>query len=1119
MSTSLKPAYTADGRLIEAEQFYALACDPARNVVVEACAGAGKTWMLVSRIMRALLAGAQPQEIVAITFTRKAAGEMRERLADWLREYAEATPEQRVLALRQRGMTAAEAARMEPALASLQQQLLTAGRQVEIRTFHAWFTQLLRAAPLELLEAQGISPELQLLEDESELMPDLWKRFHQMLLDTPELLQTYRDLSISQGRNKVQAWLEAGFAKRVEIRLASLGGTLLDSVPGADSVAARYAAVSSPIAFFTELRPGLAALASILGGAKTATPKAAAEAIEQALSLEDERAFKGVWGALFTASGTPKKRLGEAPELAAMCDQLLELKRAMDQHEARDLHLKMCKLTLALIDEFEGLKRARGFVDMNDLERGALALLGDPIQSGWVQQRLDARVKHLLIDEFQDTSPLQWHALHACLEGYVGAGGGTSGQAPPSVFIVGDPKQSIYRFRRAEPRVFAAAAEFVRSGLDGVVLACDHTRRNDPAVLNTVNQVFLQAVEHGQYEGFRPHTTEHGEGDAQAGLFSIEAPERVEAEREAAEEGQWRPSLTVPRSAAEQHTREPEAKRIAAYVAGLVTAQGVKPGDVFVLARKREGLRVLAHELRIAGVPYVAPEDVSLTQSADVQDMLAVLDVLASHGHNLSLAHALRSPLFGASEEDLLQLARMSGAVTWLGISTEEAKPATWWDALHSAAPGTLSAALERARDLLAAWATLGGSLTPHELIDRIVEEGGVRQRIAAAVRPAERHARLGAMDALLAAALDLDGGRYQSLYGFVRALRARSISYSVPMETDAVQLLTIHGAKGLEAKVVILMDSDAPPARAETSTVAVAWPVESAVPTTVAFLVSESAPPQSLQALLDEEKLQRGREELNALYVALTRARSTLVVSRSILKRSTSAQTWWSRLQPLAAPLPELEPQAGAVQATRPYVLMQLPAAPVRAAAAAPADVGVALPEAVQESAALGEALHRVMEWATGPGGTKSDLDSLVAAAAQMYGLEPKRQQALHTHAQSILQSPACRVVLHGEQLIWAGNEVPVLGRGGEDLRIDRLVCVRRDDGERTWWVVDYKLNEAPERVPEYLQQISGYREAVMAMQPGEEVRTAFINGAGSLIDCTAELLRAERLTDRMAG
>lgn len=151
-------AYFIDGRLADSTAFYARACDPARSVVVEACAGAGKTWMLVSRILRALLAGAEPQQIVAITFTRKAAGEMRERLSKWLGDFALASPETRVAELRLRGMSEGEARAAESRLAGLHEQLLRGGRFVEIRTFHAWFAQLLRAAPLELLRSQGISP-------------------------------------------------------------------------------------------------------------------------------------------------------------------------------------------------------------------------------------------------------------------------------------------------------------------------------------------------------------------------------------------------------------------------------------------------------------------------------------------------------------------------------------------------------------------------------------------------------------------------------------------------------------------------------------------------------------------------------------------------------------------------------------------------------------------------------------------------------------------------------------------------------------------------------------------------------------------------------------------------
>ena len=154
---------------------------------------------------------------------------------------------------------------------------------------------------------------------------------------------------------------------------------------------------------------------------------------------------------------------------------------------------------------------------MADLERCALALLRDGELAGWVQERLDLRVRHLLIDEFQDTSPLQWHALHAWLAAYAGAGGGASGQRPPGVFIVGDPKQSLYRFRGAEPRVFEAAAPFVRRGLGGQRLACDHTRRNAPPVIEAINRVFEAAAaaraSSPAFAATRPRSQPIGRGD------------------------------------------------------------------------------------------------------------------------------------------------------------------------------------------------------------------------------------------------------------------------------------------------------------------------------------------------------------------------------------------------------------------------------------------------------------------------------------------------------------------------------------------------------------------------------------------------------------------------------
>ena len=139
--------------------------------------------------------------------------------------------------------------------------------------------------------------------------------------------------------------------------------------------------------------------------------------------------------------------------------ELQRLLTARRQHDAWQHQERMARLARCLMAEFAAVKHQHGWVDMNDVERTALVMLADPILSGWVQERLDARIRHLLVDEFQDTNPLQWQALHAWLSGYAGSGGGASGQKPPSVFIVGDPKQSIYAFQGADPERFLAEAQ------------------------------------------------------------------------------------------------------------------------------------------------------------------------------------------------------------------------------------------------------------------------------------------------------------------------------------------------------------------------------------------------------------------------------------------------------------------------------------------------------------------------------------------------------------------------------------------------------------------------------------------------------------------------------------
>ena len=1128
-----QPAYRIDGALVSADAFYAVACDPRRHVVVEACAGAGKTWMLVSRIVRALLDGAQPQEILAITFTRKAAGEMRARLNEWLTALSTdgGSDADRVLALQQRGLDAATAQALAPALAGLQQRLQQAGRSVEIRTFHAWFSQLLKASPLDLLIELGVQRDAQIVEDIADHESEVYRRFHAAVVADETLRTDYHQLVQRRGRSQLRKWLDAAWAKRVEIELADAAGTLEPSVapPTAPWPQADPAAHPTQWVQSSELRQTLQRCARALGAAGGKKAADAARAIEAALTVEASPAaavFDALWSALFTKTDTPRKGLGDSALQQAAIDGLTILRDAVAQHEARDEHLRMVRLSRVLFAELAAYKRSRGLVEMADLERCAVALLGDSALSGWVQQRLDARVRHLLIDEFQDTSPLQWHALAAWLSGYAGAGGGASGQRPPSVFIVGDPKQSIYRFRRAEPKVFEAARDFVQQGLAGGVLSCDHTRRNAPEVLAVLNTVFEQADIDGQFTGFRPHSTSLGPVPG-AGVSRLQAVLRESKDRSSDEVDEpWRDTLAVPRLEPEQRLRQQEADSVA-WAVHEVLAGGVSPGEVQVLCRKRESLRLAAAALAALGVPCAAVEQALLQDAPEVRDLVAVLDVLASPGHALSLAQALKSPIFGCSDDDLVRLATavanaVGSSATQAAVDTESTAagdadefdddlsaqdaaprrrtdPLGWWHALHDLPEP--NATLQRARELLSAWQQAARVLPPHDLLDRIVSEGDVMARTLAAVPPVRRAAAQAAIEALLAQSLSLDGARGATPYNFVRALRRRRLTITVPAQPDAVQLLTIHGAKGLEAEVVFVMDTQPEPPKADTASLLVHWPVHSTHPLTCAFVYAESRCPPLLAPLFADEQAARRREELNGLYVAMTRAKHRIVISATVPHGAPTAASWWQRLEPHAVMWSPVQADPVALDAAIPPARVQvLPTWQATAStAAAPRDERD-VSNRDSETSRLGQAVHRVLEWAVRRDAPEPiALDTLCAAAAREFGTD---SSAVLRIAGAILRSSACQRFFNAQRLIWAANEVSVVD-GGELLRIDRLVHLRvTEDEPETWWVLDYKLSHAPDQLDAYRQQLARYQRAVSRLQPGEIVRGAFITGSGAVIE-----------------
>ena len=1129
----LQAAYEHNGRSVSPQAFYAIACDPRRTVAVEACAGAGKTWMLVSRIVRALLDGVDPQtgqlsvqphEILAITFTKRAASEMRERLYLWLQEFAVAEPAARLQALRDRGVILpsdplAQAA-LSTHLAQLYASLLDNGRQVQIRTFHSWFAALLRSAPLNLLQQMQLPANYELLEDDATAKALVWRRFYAALLaandadDTAEaghdsLQADYQAVVMDYGRSQTDKALQTALDKRTEFALADAQGVVEESVLPFSQQYPDFAGLSEPDDYLRahpQRWQVLLDAARALGAAGAKTFVAKGVELEAALSRHD---LDAAFAALLTDKNEPRKFSEKVAGLAQVRhaqDLVLCVLAVRAQHQAWLYQQRMTRLSRLLLQAFAALKRERGWVDMNDVERAAQRMLSDTQLSGWVQERLDARVKHLLIDEFQDTNPLQWQALRAWLSSYAGAGG----QAP-SVFIVGDPKQSIYRFRRAEPQVFKAAQAFVREGLGGDLLSCDHTRRNAPLVIATVNAVMQEAQQADGYEGFRPHTT-----DATATGRMCKLPPIPRSAKEALDNGAvdngavstgWRDSLTSPREIPEETLRTLEARQAAYWIASQLQAispdarqsnpqaDPLMPRDVMVLSRKRAGLLPLQNELRQLNIAAQIGEKTDLIDCCEVQDVVALLDVLVSPQHDLSLARVLKSPIFGLGDEALVQLA--------LAQRATPAIPATWYELLQQSE--LVSPQGQPVAACLTRWKTWLDTLPPHDALQAIYTDADLLAQFARAAPATQREAVLANLRALLGVSLQTGGGRFATPYAFVRALKSGGVLAPAAVNPQAVRLLTIHGAKGLEAKLVLLLDTDTPERNADTMGVLVDWPGEAAWPSKFVFLASESQPPACAKATLATELRERQREELNALYVALTRARQTLAIS-SIAPYRAAERSWWQRLQALADPV-EVVPEAACVgpQPEAPgasaasFLLKELPPAPnkVTPVGSAPEQdtqtVDDPVDEALDLESRLGLAMHRLLEW-----GRVSAVNT--AAAAQEFGLSLSQGQQAADRAEGILQGEGAWA-WRDDVVGWAGNEVSLIYQG-ETLRLDRLV--QRRDGQHAgqWWVLDYKSALAPQHQPLLVQQLRHYQAAVQALYPQDLVKAAFLTPQGAVIE-----------------
>lgn len=1216
-SATSSPAYTAGGKAVSSADFYAIACNPARAVVVEACAGAGKTWMLVSRILRALLAGAEPQHILAITFTKKAAAEMRARLQEWLAEFATAPPEKLLEGLQARGMSASEAARHAPALQGLYLKLLRQGRTVQIRTFHSWFAALLRAAPLQILQQLQLPPDYELLEDDSRAVQAVWQPFHAALLRDSALLADYQSLLDEHGRSNAKKALTAALERRTEFTLADAHGIPLASVPHYTQEFAHcphLQGADDPITATMQnaaVRDLLQQAARALGQSTGKTANNAATALEKALGANS---WQDICTALLTQKNEPRKLNGKSDNLPIVIqaqDALDETLQAQTQHQGWQHQQRMVRLTRLLCQTYAQVKHRQGWIDMNDVESAARVLLQDRHLGAWVQERLDASVRHLLIDEFQDTNPLQWQTLHAWLQSYAGAG-----QAP-SVFIVGDPKQSIYRFRRADPEVFSAARAFVQQALQGELLGCDHTRRNAQAIIAAVNANMLAAQTSGLMGEYRAHTTQAEHSGHVLALPQIPRPDKktktaananvnanadtdtsTDADTPADETAQpWRDSLTTPKVEAEERLITLECQQAARWLGSLIQA-GLPAGEIIVMARKNDHLATMKQALAACAIPAQLAEKSPLADAPEIQDIIALVDALISPRHDLSLAHALRSPLFGLSDVQLTDIAlgvqqaaqqlaeqaeeqteaqtqeqaaphtstnaTSSAATSSAATSTAQAASPSWLAWLLGHAPSTQPAPeqstepdterdSERDSEPERPWAALASRLQrwqhwlqhlpPHDALDAIYRDGDLLARYAAATPAASRVAVLERLQALLPQTLALDGGRYASAYGWVRAMRSgNSQNAPASISPNTVRLLTVHGAKGLEAELVLLIDTDCQKKKAESMALRIDWPGAQPHPQQLVFLASESNPPPSAEILLQQEQAADQRETCNAWYVAMTRARSVLAVSSSA-PHQHDAQSWWKQMQatkqaqtlladangnlPASSSMQdwitELLAEKSRKQPASHTALMSQTTAiasaaansnananadtitlaalsPLPAALRRPTATAAAAPAALQLQARMGQAMHQVLQWhstqATGQATDKATLAHL----QQQHQLTPEQAQRAWHNAQTIL---------HGEggwawcaaELQWQGNEIDIAWQG-QILRPDRLVLRQPTaNAPATWWVLDYKSAAQPEQQPALMAQLQTYRAAVQALHPQSSVNAAFLTADGKLV------------------
>src|SRR5450830_1034290 len=1104
-----------NGQPAEAAAFTAAACDPRHSVVVEACAGSGKTWLLVARMLRLLLAGAKPAELLAITFTRKAAQEMRERLMELLHDLTLAPADKARELLLERGVSADELPRVMPLARALYEQILSGQNGLSIDTFHSWFARLLQIAPL----ASGVPHGYALTEKNGELMNEAYRRFMQAVQKPPqqEVKQAFLALYDLAGDSGAKRLLDSFLDKRAEWWAATMPPLSSDEMPlqWLEQLCGPDAQRDARLDVWNDeaLKARLYEISAVLGQGAAANQKRATiieTLVSGAASAEN---FTALAGQFSDDADKPRGNNARTKALKAalvahygvdeevavsLFEEVFELTgnalRTLQRRSAEGMVLQLNRALFiagrAYLDAYQEVKAEQRVFDFADLEWQAYRLLTNEESAAYLQSRLDARYKHILLDEFQDTNPLQWSIVRAWLRAY------GSDAAQPTVFVVGDPKQSIYRFRRAEPRVFAAARDMLAQQ-GAVVLRANQTRRNATAIVDVLNTSFT-----GRNALFAPQTTLGMPGGGVWKLPLVQAPEAVAVEA-AADDVQtpMRNPLTTPREEEDDARRRDEGTLIAQAilqarsritVGGENGERALKWGDVMLLVKKRRHLIAYESALRDAGIPFVSDKRGGLLDSLEIADLIALLTFLITPNDTRALTHVLKSPIVGASDDDLIALAQREEGDWWQRVRTQQQS-------------GNASPALGRAVPLLSQWLDAAPHYPVHDLLDMILHQGQLVARYAQSVAPAMRTQALGNIEAFVELALNLDAGRYPSLPKFIDALRVlqRHAESDAPDEAsidaaaDAVRILTVHSAKGLEAPVVVMLDTNHSDPANDNVGILCDWPQDEDAPTHFSAFGRKSERGLARDRWFDAEEGFKQQEDWNLLYVAITRAKQLLIVSgvastRGALAGGVQEGSWYHRLFDRTgdvAGMEEVHPEAqrndelAATEQTFSLALFDPVPLPV---SMTPAPENYSN-DAIEEGVALHALLERMTEARTWPPVLPED-----AVIARWLPCPRPLATTIRAQAATMLAQPALERFFNPALYRHARNEMDIVTGDGV-LRCDRVVVF--DDEV---WILDYKRNLLDSERAAYAAQLVGYRDAALSVFSDKRIRSALITADG---------------------